>query len=265
MENNWADQKNIRVAALILLGVLSLFVLVKTLKDLRDFRSTPYQNIISVDGFGEVASVPDAASFTFSVVETGKTVAEAQGKATTKSNAIVAYLKETGIEDKDIKTENYSINPQYQYNRMPCTQFSCPPSGNPTISGYEVNQSVTVKVRETEKAGDVLTEIGSRGASNVSGLSFTIDNERKIELQNEARTKAIAEARTKAQTVADALGVRVVRVVSYSDNYYQPYYAEKAMGGMAMDSVANQAAPAPILPTGENKITSNVMVTFEIR
>ena len=262
MENEWTKNSNIRGAGLVLLVVLALFFFVKTFKELHDWRSAPAQNVISVDGYGEVASVPDAASFSYSVNEEGTTVTEAQTKATTKSNAIIAYLKESGIEDKDIRTQNYSINPKYEYGKQGCTQYGCPPSGNPTIVGYQVDQTVSVKVRKTEKAGEILTGIGGKGASNVSGIQFTIDIERQNELQAQARAKAIADARLRAQRVAHALGVRIVRVVTFYEGGQRPMYATK---NMAMDVEDAVAQVAPNIPTGENQITSNVAVTFEIR
>jgi uncharacterized protein len=261
MENEWTNNKNIRGSILILAAILSIFFVAKTIKEIKGFNDGDQEHIISVGGYGEVAAVPDATSFSYAVVETGKTVAEAQTKATDKSNAIIAYLKDSGIEDKDIKTENYSINPQYEFQRQVCSGGICPP-GRQVISGYEVNQTVYVKVRDNAKAGDILTAIGSKGASNVSGLSFTIDLDRQEELQAEARAIAIAQAREKAEVMAKALGVRLGDIASFNEGGSQPFpmYEMKAVDGRGS---ANQAV-APILPTGENKVISNVTVTFEI-
>ena len=263
MNNEWTSNKNIRGTLLVFLAVVTIFFAAKTISAFGEWgrHDGDMEHTISVAGYGEVASVPDAASFTYSVVETGPTVADAQAKATTKSNAIVAYLKEAGIEDKDVRTENYNINPQYEYKAQVCTQFGCP-GGRQTIVGYEVNQAVTVKVRDTAKAGDVLSGIGTRGASNVSGLSFTIDQERQEELKAEARKKAIEDARSKAEKIAKSLGVSIDDVVAFNEDMGGPVYPM-----FSRDAVANEsagAAVAPVLPTGENKIISTVSVTFEI-
>lgn len=134
-------------------------------------------------------------------------------------------------------------------------------SGTPKIVGYDVSQTVEVKVRDTAKAGEVLAALGSEGVQNISGPEFTVDDEDKVKA--EAREKAIAEARTKAKKLASELGVRLGHVVSYSEggNYPQPMYA---MGGKAL-SMDARVESVPTLPTGENKTSVTVMVTYEIR
>lgn len=265
MNNEWTDNKNIRAAILVFLGIVTIFFVAKTIKEVKGFRDSDMpQTTISLSGYGEVVSIPDTASFTYSVAETAATVAEAQTKSTAKTNAILAYLKEQGIEDKDVKTQNYSVNPKYEYKAtQPCTQYGCP-GGKQVIVGYDVDQTILVKVRDTTKAGDILTGIGSRGASNVSGLSFTVDTDRQNELKTEARDKAIADARAKAVTAARALGVRLGRTVSFYEDVAQPYpmYEKSMMAGVAAQDARNAA---PQIPTGQNTVTSNVSVTFEIR
>jgi uncharacterized protein len=257
----------VKVAAAAL-GMLALFLLIQSVKALKEFRyvgsGVTASNTITVTGMAEVFAVPDRATFTVTVREDAEDVADAQEEATKKMNGIIDYLKGEGVEEKDIKTINYSVNPKYEYSQAACTNFSCPPS-NQILVGFEVWQMVEVKVQDPKKAGELLSGVGSKGASEVSGLSFTIEDE--DELKSDAREEAIAEAREKADQLAAQLGVKVVRVVGfYEDSYgYQPYYAK---GGVAMDmamSARAEAAPAPQLPTGENKITSNVNVTYEIR
>lgn len=252
------------------LAMLALFLLIQSVKALKEFRyvgsGVSASNTISVSGMGEVFAVPDRATFTVTVREEAKEVADAQEAATEKSNAIIDYLKGEGVEEKDIKTVSYNVNPKYEYSQGVCTQYSCPPSKQ-TLVGFEVYQSLEVKVQDPKKAGDLLSGVGGKGASEVSGLSFTIEDE--DQLKTEAREMAIAEAREKADELANQLEVNVVRVVGFYEDSggYYPYYGK---GGVATDmamserSVA-QAAPAPELPAGENKIVSNVQITYEIR
>jgi uncharacterized protein YggE len=252
------------------LAMLALFLLISSLKALKEFRyvgsGVTASNTISVSGMGEVFAVPDRATFTVTVREEAKEVGDAQEAATKKSNEIIDYLKGAGVEEKDIKTVSYNVNPKYEYSQGVCTQYSCPPSKQ-TLVGFEVYQSLEVKVQDPKKAGDLLSGVGGKGASEVSGLSFTIEDE--DQLKAEAREQAIAEAREKADELADQLGVNVVRVVGFYEDSggYMPYAYGK--GGVAMDmavrSEAAQAAPAPMLPAGENKIISNVQITYEIR
>ncbi|MES2059954.1 MAG: SIMPL domain-containing protein [Patescibacteria group bacterium] len=252
----------IQKAIIAVLSVLFVFLVFKSITEFKMWSTigSSDQNVITVSGTGETFAVPDIATFTFSVVENGKTVAEAQDKATTKNNAAIKYLKDAGIADKDIKTESYNANPQYAYNQIMCIKYPCPPSQ--TLTGYEVSQTISVKVRDTSKAGNILSGVGALGVSNISGLTFTIDNEDA--LKAEARSKAIADARSKAEALAKDLGVGLGKVASFSENTgAYPVYAMKseamAVGGGARD------VAAPSVPTGENKVTIDVTVTYKIR
>lgn len=243
---------------------LMLFLLAGTVSSLRSMHYigagiTP-TNTISVSGEGEVFAIPDIAEFTFSVQETAKDVQTAQTNATKKTNAAIAYLKQQDVDEKDIKTIDYSVNPHYEWQQSVCEAMRpCP--GNQVLTGYDVSQTVQVKVRETKKAGDLLAGVGSRGATNVSGLNFTVEDQKKLEA--EARGKAIADARSRAEVLARDLNVDLVRVVSFSEGGgVHPYFAKTMAMGMAE---ADMAAPAPEIPVGQNKITSSVTVVYEIR
>lgn len=256
-----------KMAGAVALAVLALFLLAATVYAFKSIRyvgsGVAASNTISVSGDGEVFAVPDTATFSVTIQEKGKDVAAAQTVATKKNNDIVAYLKEAGVDAKDIQTADYNVNPQYEYSNGLCTSGYCQP-GTQKLIGFEVTQTLTVKVKDTDKAGDLLSGVGTRGASSVSGLSFTIDDQDKLEA--DARDKAIADAKAKAEKLAGSLGVSIVRVVGFSENAYQPYYAY-GRGGVAMDAVASkvESAPSPEIPTGQNKITSNVNITYEIR
>ena len=250
----------------VVLVMLALFLAAQSIKTFKEFHyigsGVTASNTITVSGSGDVFAVPDTGTFSVTVQEEAKDVATAQAAATKKSNDIIAYLKAQNVEEKDIKTTDYSVNPQYDYINGTCSSGYCPP-GKQTLRGYQVTQTLEVKVRDTKKAGDLLSGVGGKGASQVSGLSFTTDD--PDALQAEARSKAITDAKTKADELAKELGVKIVRVVGFNeDGGGRPiYYAKNMAVGMggAMDS----AAPAPELPVGQNKITSNVSVTYEIR
>lgn len=256
-------------AAAAALGFLALFLLVQTAKALKEYRyvgsGVTATNTITVSGMGEVFAVPDRATFTVTVREEGDDVAAAQDKSTAKINAIIDYLKSTGVEDKDVKTQSYNVNPKYEWEQKPCSPNGICPQGNQKLIGFEVWQTLEVKVQDPKKAGELLTGVGSKGASEVSGLSFTVEDE--DQLKSQARESAISEAKEKADALAKQLGVSIVRVVGfYEDSYGYPTPYAYGKGGIAMDA-ANESvrSVAPSLPTGENKIISNVNVTYEIR
>lgn len=256
--------QKIQTGALVALIMLSVFLLVKTFNEIKQNSNIGVeagQNIISVAGKGEVFATADIANFTFSIDQEGVTVAEAQRKATEISDKAVKILKDAGVEDKDIKTISYNVGPKYEYNTRPCTAYSCPPS-NPTIVGYQVNETLFVKVREIDKAGGMISDLGEIGVTNISSLEFTVDDEDT--LKTEARTIAITDAKEKAKKLAKDLGVRIGGVVSFNETS-EPYpiYYNKAMDAVGVG--APQIAPEVNLQKGENKITVNVNVTYRIK
>lgn len=264
------DETGIRLkrVAVMLLIFLSLLAVTKSISEMRAWstigKNATTVSTISVTGKGEMIAIPDIATFTFSVSEEAPVVADAQKKATDKMNAAIDYLKKAGIDAKDIKTTNYSIYPRYDYLAPATYSGVYYPGGKQVLAAYVVSQDVEVKVRKTADAGTLLSGIGSLGVTNVSGLNFSVD--KYDDVLKEARAKAIADARANAEKLASDLGVHLVRIMDYSDQsngYPSPiYYARDtamAMGGNAVKSVA------PEVPTGENKIISNVTITYEIR
>jgi uncharacterized protein YggE len=234
-------------------------------------------NTITVSGKGEIFAIPDTGSFSFSVVESGKTVGEAQDLATKKINSAIDAIKAMGVDEKDIKTIGYYSSPKYDYSSGVCTPgqsggvavgapqnssmpIYCPP-GKQILTGYEVNQTISVKVRKTADAGAILTKVGSLGVQNISGLDFVIEDMDSVNAQ--ARDKAIQDAKNKAQVLAKSLGVKLGKIVSYNEDGGQPIYY--AMGA-SMDSkaIAPQASTPPQVPVGQNDIISNVTLTYEV-
>ena len=135
------------------------------------------------------------------------------------------------------------------------------PSGRQVLTGYDVSESVSVKLRDLSKAGSLLASLGSTGVENLNGPSFDVDNPDAI--QAEARTKAIADARTKADALASELGVRIVRVVSFSEN--NGSYPGPIMYAMNASTGAAPKAAAPEIAAGQQKVTDSVTVTYEIQ
>ncbi len=257
------NEKNIAQivrGVLVTLGFLSLFLLISTIAKLDGLSDNDMAyNSINVTGKGEVVVIPDVAVFSFTVSETSETVETAQSMATAKINKTYDALKAAGIKEEDLKVEYYNINPRYEWKAGVCYAGGCP-DGRSELIGYEVSQTTQVKVRETKKAGEMLTLVGSNGIGNVSGLQFTLDDEDSA--VEKARSNAIADARAKAELLAKDLGVKLGDIVSYYEEVPGGYpMYDYAMGA----SAKMESAPvAPQLPVGENTVVSNVTVTFEI-
>jgi len=213
------------------------------------------KNTITVADKGEVYAKPDLALTTFSVVTEKKTVSEAISENAKKMNAVIDFVKEQGVEDKDLKTISFNIHPRYEWYGV--TQFY--PQGRRVLVGYEVRQSLEVKIRDMEKIGDIIEGATDAGANEVGDLQFTVDN--PDELKKQARGQAIEKAKNKAEELASQLGVRLVRIVNFSESGVIPfYYGLQKAAGMG----GGEEASAPAIETGENKIEVNVTITYEI-
>jgi len=233
---------------------------------------------INVTGDADVYSTPDLAVMDFTVLSEAKTVADAMKDNSAKTNAINAAVKVLGVEDKDLQTTNFDISPRYDYVKTVITPVAPPtpmvpsdagsvtqsstyyPDGKQVLSGYDVTSTLTVKMRDLSKVGDIIQAATTAGANQAGSLQFTIDNPDAVQAQ--ARQQAIAKAKAQAQTLADQLGVKLVRITSFSENNVRPI--EYNAKSVAMD-MAVAAPAAPAIATGQNKVSDSVTITYEIR
>ena len=219
----------------------------------------------TVSGDGKITAIPDVAQFSFSVItEGGKDIAKLQKENTEKTNKIIKFAKSSGIEDKDIKTLNYSLEPKYQYyncnNPFPLDgkERSCPP---PEIVGYTIRQTVSIKVRDFSKIGDILAGAIENGANSVSQLSFEIDDIDKI--KNQAREEAIKKAKEKAKSMAKAGDFRLGKLLSIEEEGFAPtpYYLKN----MELSPMDAGGLPSPTIEPGSQEVTVNIVLKYEIK
>ncbi len=221
-----------------------------------------YGPSISVNGKGKVSADKEdiIATFSFGAQATSESVESAQEQATKVINESIAFLEEQGVDREDIETQSYNIYPHYEWIAEACPYGSsyCPGGRNLPV-GFDVSQTIVVKVRDTSKAGDIFAGIGKKNVTNVSGLSFTIDGIE--ELKDKARALAIADAKARAKVNADALGLSlgdIIGMYESSPGYYPPMY--EGMGGGYDMAVKT----SPDVPTGEQEVEVSVDVQFEI-
>ncbi len=265
--------KNYLGVAIIIAVLITAYGVVKYVNAFAKSAEPSSFRSFNVSGEGKVVAVPDIASFTFSVVtEGGKDVAKLQQDNVSKMDAIIEYVKSKGVDAKDIKTQGYYVNPRYQnYSCAPepliyygqgqaaAPSRPCPPA---EIVGYTVTQEVLVKVRDFGKAGDILTGVTQKGANQVSGLNFTIDDRTKVE--QEAREEAIAKAKSKANDIAKAGGFRLGRLLAIEEGFYPtPYYSNyntlEGKGGADMAPIAARVEP------GSQDVIVTVNLRYEIQ
>ncbi|OGN07164.1 MAG: hypothetical protein A3B86_02030 [Candidatus Yanofskybacteria bacterium RIFCSPHIGHO2_02_FULL_38_22b] len=242
--------------------MLTVFLIALT-KQVKNTATTT--NTISFSGEGKVFAVPDIAAIIFSILTEASTSKVAQDQNSEKSKQIVDFLKKQSIEDKDIKTTGYNIYPQYSYPRpvpLGAESVTSPDyyPGSPKITGYQVNQSFEVKVRDLEKVSTLLDGLVSAGANQVNNLGFKVDNEE--ELKEQARELAIKDAKEKADTLKKQLGIRLGKIVNYNEGGYYPVYFKTESADYGMGGVGGGG---PSVPTGENEIVVSVTITYQIK
>lgn len=254
----WAALKQTKYL-LILSGMLLLLACVWVFGQIRndakkyDYigKPTDIRDTIAITGEGKVTAIPDVAVVDIGVITEKANVQAAQLENTERMNAITKKVKDQGVEGKDIQTLNYQIYPQYNYDR----------NGGQSLRGYQVVQNTRIKIRDLSKIGEILNLVGSAGANQVSGISFTIDDPEV--LRQQAREKALDNAKLKAQALAEKAGVKLGKIVSFSEYSGgniapMPYYAkEMGMGG-------GVAAVAPDVQAGTLDVVINVNVSYEI-
>jgi uncharacterized protein YggE len=166
-------------------------------------------------------------------------------------NSIIAALKKLGVAEKDLKTSSYNIYPEYDW----INDVS-------TFKDYRVEQNLDIKIRDTAKISDVLNAIGTLKADYIGQLAFTVDDIEKIKQQ--AKVEAIKDAKAKASEMSATLGVKLGKVMNFSDSSYTPIPFDYSYGVKSSELAMPSAAPAPSIQTGESEITSNVSITFEL-
>lgn len=219
-------------------------------------RQQKIEDRFSVSGTGIVYAKADIANIDLGFkTGTKKTAAEATVESSEKMNNIISVIKDLGVDEKDIKTNNYSLNPVYNYTNA---------KGQELI-GYEVYQSLTLKVRDLTKIGDLIAKSTEKGANQVGGISFTIDDE--FDLKNQARELAINKAKEKAELIAKQAGMKLGKVKSVSENYnYGGIVPMYANAKMEMDSVRGGVGiTSPEIATGQNEIQVEVTLTYEVK
>ena len=233
--------------------ILAVFVAVKAYNGIRESKYIGKEfspnSSITVSGTGEVFAKPDIAQISVSVEEEAKDIVEAQSKNAESINKIMEYLRNSGVEDKDIKTTNYNIYPRYDYLENRGRVFR----------GYNITQSLEIKIRNLKDAGKILAGVTEMGANQVGGIFFVIDDQDAV--KRDARDKALEKAKEKAKELAKDLDVKLGRILDFSESDgYTPIY--RAMGGeMSLD----KGFVAPEIPVGENKISITVNLTYEIK
>lgn len=211
---------------------------------------------LNISAVGRVYAKPDLALIIFSVTTEAKTTSEALNESREKMNAIIGLIKSHSVQEKDLKTVGFNIYPRYEYY----DNNTVSPQRTRVLVGYNVSQSLQVKIRNFEKIGEIIDGAIKSGANEVGNLQFIVDNTEELEKQ--AREDAILKAKAKAEELASQLGITLGRIINFSESNQgsmPPRYNLAAGGTDAPSRGATQ------VEEGENKIEVAVTITYEIK
>ena len=216
--------------------------------------SVARERLLTVTGEGTVTGNPDLALMTLGVVSEAPTARDALGANSQSMNRILASLKQSGIQGRDLQTFGFSVEPVYS---QPPPDYNNSQPFQPEIVGYLVRNNVTLRIRVLAKVGELLDQVVTLGANSISGPTFTVDD--PTTLQDNARREAISDALHKGKLYAAASGIALGPIFSIEEGYAQPPQPLAAGTMMRME-----AAPASV-PIEGGELTFQAQVTISWR
>lgn len=201
---------------------------------------------INVSGEGKVKVMPDEAVVTVGVTKIGADAAAVKKENDKVADAIIKYLKSSGIAAKDYQTKNVYLHRNYDYDKK---KYS-----------FTASQTIEIYLRDLSKYDALMMGLVDAGANDIQGVQFKTS--KLAQYESEARTKAIQQARAKANDYAAALGQKAGKALVVSDSG-QTYYPV-AMQSMRFKNEMAADTPGETLAVGEIEVTANVTVSFAL-
>jgi len=246
----WQENKKIILA--IFLFFFALFIYTKLagpIPFLINNYLTSKNDLFQSQGEGSVSQAPDIATISFGVTKNSSTVSDAQNQTNKAISSVLENLKNLGISEKDLKTTNYSVNPNYNLE------------GIQKISGYTVTQNIELKIKDINNTNKAIDTITGNGGNLIGQVQFGFDDKTKAKLEDKARKEAVGNAKEKAQSLANAAGVRLGRIINVTESQ------DESPRLIQLDTplrVGGAPEEKTEIPTGENSIKINVTLTYEI-
>ena len=210
-----------------------------------DTKPAPEARIIVI-GEGSVSAAPDHARISSGVTTRAKTAKEASDANARAMTVVLAALQSAGIEQKDIQTSRFSVQPVYT---------SPGPNMEQRLTGFSVSNQVSVTIRQIDKVGDILDRLVTAGATDAGNVEFLHTDSSKT--LDKAREAAMADARRKAELYAHAAGLTLGSVAWITEDSSAALFAPKVAMRAAMPGV-------PPIATGEDTLQVRITVGYEI-
>ena len=232
------------VALLLLAGIVVVSII-------RDRIVSNQQWTVQVPGEGRIAYTPDVAKVTLGVqVDRVANAEQAMKELNDKIANIIKTVKDQGIADSEIQTENYNLNPITDYI-----------NGRPVTSGYSANEQLLVTIKDiadNARVGKIISAATGAGANQVNNISFELSNMNQV--KQEARIKAILDAKTKAQDLSQKTGVKFGKIVGWWEN--TPVAMYDAKGGIGM---GGGVSPEASVPSGSYEYVVEVNINYLVK
>lgn len=212
--------------------------------------TTNKSSSFDVVGESEVTSAPDEARVSLGMRQTSSSVQIAQDQVNDVMNKLTSELKNMGIKSDDIKTTNYNVYPEYNYD-----------SPERRITGYTVSTNIEVKIRDLTQVNNVIDKATALGANEVNGVSFTLSEDKEKEIKKQARQEAIEDAKTNAQELANLAGMKLGKVINVMENQPGTVYPVMMEKALVADGLGG-GAPTEVQP-GTTTYTYQVTVSYE--
>jgi uncharacterized protein len=238
---------SVALSALLILGAFTVVWLVP-----RDAAPAAAQSAsgnpsqITVVGTGSVSVTPDTVKITVGVSDQESTVAAAQSKVDGGVAAITAKLKAVGIDAKDYRTVQYSIEPVMDYNGSVKGE-SAP------LMGFNVTNMIEITLHDVTRAGPLLDSLVGVGANSVYGVNYSVSDASTF--QQQAYNQAMQDANSRAQKIAALSNLTLGKIVSISEN--------GASTPITFDSKPSGLGAGAIVAPGQQNVTSTLIVIYE--
>jgi uncharacterized protein YggE len=212
--------------------------------------TTQKMGSFDVSGESELITVPDQAEVSVGITAREATVGAAQDRANSVINGITEAIKALGIKAEDIKTLDYSINPEYDYS----SEF------RPVI-GYNVSTTLRIKTTDLAQVNQIVDTATANGANQVNGIQFSLSEAKNEELTSQARKEAIADAKENAEDLAQLSGMKLGKIINVYEQPPMDYYPPMPYGGGVM--MAKDAAETTNIQPGSTTFTYRVTLSYE--
>ena len=246
-------KEEIKTFLVVVVSLLIITITVSTITDIKNKINLSEDTLI-ISGVGTIYAQADSGLFLATIITEGATVDQAISENSEKTSRVTSLIKETGVEERDLKTTSFNIYPKYDWPK----ELSSYPPQEGNIVGYEVRHSLEIKVRNIEEIGSLIELVTQAGVNQISNLRLVVKDEEG--LKNQARKEAISKAKEKAQDLAEELEINLIKISGFSENEVMPYYNRSL--DLAVNSLAGQSLQ---IEAGENKIEVTVYLTYKIK